>query len=366
MKKFLFTLLFLLFLAGGALGAKALYDRIREPARYRPTENTSFIPRIELPTNEPRIEVREPGSSALLPGATWVAQTFNNCGPATTSMILQYFGFNVSQEETKSKLRTNPTDTNVFTYEISEYLRNDYGIESKLMYGGDVPLLKKLLANGFYVMVEDWLRPNEDIGHVTIIRGFDDTKGVFIADDSYIGVNITYPYEQFDRTQWKAFNREYLPIYKPGGEKLLQAIVGENWNEKTMWENAAETARSEIATDDRDMYAWFNLGSSLYALGQYEEAKTAFERSRAIGWPRRMLWYQLQPVQTYNKLGNYQKAIELANLGLAGNDTFSEMHLEKAIAYKGLGDTATARSEAEQAIRHAPNFTKAQDFLSSL
>ena len=242
------------------------------------------------------------GVRALLPGATWVPQTFNNCGPATISMLLQYFGFSVSQEETKAALRSNPTDTNVFSYEIADYLKNVYSIDSKLFYNGNINLLKTLLANGFYVMVEDWLHPNEDIGHTTILRGYDDEKGVFISDDSFIGVNITYKYDIFDEGQWKPFNREYLVLYKKEQEPILKAIVGEDWDEKTMFRNAVKVNQKAVDNNPQDMYSWFNLGTSYYELGEYEKAKDAFEKSRNIGWPRRMLWYQIQPVQTYNQL----------------------------------------------------------------
>ena len=88
-------------------------------------------------------------------------------------------------------------------------------------------MIKRLIANGFYVMAEDWLHPNEDIGHVTILRGYDDGEGVFIADDSYLGNNIVYKYEEFDQTQWKPFNREYLPLYLPDQEKKLRDLIAE-------------------------------------------------------------------------------------------------------------------------------------------
>lgn len=306
-----------------------------------------------------------PGKRALLPGAKWVPQSFNNCGPATTSMVLQYFGFEVSQVVTKEALRTNPTDFNVFTREMADYLRNSYGIESRLMYNGNINLLKTLVANGFYVVVEDWLHPNEDIGHVTIIRGFDDDLGVLIADDSYIGVNITYSYEEFDETQWKAFNREYLPVYKKDQESVLRAIIGEDWDTKKMFENSVEDNGEVVASNPRDMYSWFNLGTSYYALGEYQKAKLAFEKSRALGWPKRMLWYQYQPVATYNKLGEHQKALELVAIGLSSNDSYAELHLESAIAYKGLGDLSRAREEVDKAISYAPNLKVALDFKNS-
>ncbi len=347
---------------------KYLYNKLREPDFYESTEDITYTPQAKITPGESNnsVKPKEPGSKALLPGAKWIPQTFNNCGPATTAMTLQYFGFSVTQDETKSKLRTNADDKNVFTYEISDYMKKEYGVESKLMYGGNIQILKKLIANGFYVIVEDWLHPNEDIGHTTIIRGFDDEQGVLIADDSYIGNNITYPYEKFTDSQWKPFNYEYLPVYKSGNESLLRSIVAENWDEITMFSNTEKFARAEIGKNDKDVYAWFNLGTSLYRLHRYDEAKVAFEKSKSIGWPKRMLWYQIEPIQTYNELGEYQKAIELSDVALWSNDSFAEVHLEKAIAYKGLGDLNKARAEVETALKYYPNFPKANDFLSSL
>jgi tetratricopeptide (TPR) repeat protein len=346
-------------------GIKIAINQFREPNFYKQIGEINLISPVDKVPLSEKIKPKEPGSKALLPGAKWVPQTFNNCGPATTSMVLQYFGFTVDQNETKSHLRSNSDDKNVFTDEIAKYLKTDYGIDSKLLYGGDIQLLKKLLANGFYIVIEDWLHPNEDIGHTTIIRGFDDEQGVLIADDSYIGVNITYPYEQFMKYQWKPFNYEYLPVYKSDSSELLQEIIGEAWDTKVMYQQTAQAARNDIAKNDKDMYAWFNLGTSLYALELYGEARQAFEKSRAIGWPKRMLWYQIEPIQTYNSLAEYQKAIELADIALSSNDSFAEMHLEKAIAYKGLGKKQEAREEVDRALFFAPNLKRAQDFLAS-
>lgn len=356
----------IIFLIIGAFVAKKIYNKFQEPDFYNPNGEVNHVSPASRFWQEDTITPKEAGPKALLPGAKWVAQTFNNCGPATTSMVLQYFGHSVSQEETKSKLRTNPDDKNVFTYEIADYIKNDYEVSSKLLYGGDINLLKKLISNGFYVVVEDWLYPNEDIGHTTIIRGYDDEQRVLIADDSFIGVNITYPYDEFVNSQWKPFNYEYLPVYKPESEDLLRAIVGSNWDRTTMYQNAIKKAEQEIEVNQNDMYAWFNLGTSQYELGNFGEAKVAFEKSRSIGWPKRMLWYQIQPIQTLNMLGEYLKAIELANLALAGNDSFAEAHLEKAIAYKGLGDLDKARSEVNSALSYSPNLKKAMEFLESL
>lgn len=345
-----------------------LKSKLTHTPVYEPATPSEFVDTktIEKNSQEDKIVVTASGIKALLPGAKWVPQTFNNCGPATVSMILQYFGFNVDQNTTKTALRSNSDDKNVFTYEIADYLRKNYNIESKLLYNGNQARLKSLIANGFYVLIEDYLHPNDDIGHFTILKGFDDEKGVFIADDSYLGINIVYKYEQFDIAQWKPFNKEYLPVYRKEQQPLLEAILGEDFDEKKMFERAVLDNQTDITKNPNDMYAYFNLGTSYFALGKNQEAKEAFEKSRSLGWPKRMLWYQIQPIQTYNKLGEYQKAMELANLSLASNDSFAEVHLEKAISYKGLGDPMKARQEVEKALFYAPNLKAAQDFLTSL
>lgn len=350
-----------------SVGLLAKY-KFRSAPVYVTAPDTKYVNQEEINRNvqSGTIVVIQPGEKALLPGAKWVPQSFNNCAPATTSMVLQYFGHTVDQNTTKARLRTNSDDKNVFTYEIQQYLKQDFNIDSKLLYNGNLQMLKTLVANGFYVVVEDWLHPNEDIGHVTIIRGFDDAQGVFIADDSFIGTNIVHRYEEFDTTQWKAFNREYTPVYTIDKEPLLQAIIGENWEEQVMYQKAVERNTFDTTSNPTDMYAWFNLGTSYFGLGKYQEARDAFEKSQAIGWPKRMLWYQIQPIQTYNMLGEYEKAIALANIALVGNDSFAEAHVEKAIAYNGLNDSVKASTEIEKALFYSPNLQTAKDIQATL
>lgn len=310
---------------------------------------------------EKPVDFAKPGTSYLLPGAKWVPQTFNNCGPAAVSMVLQYFGYNVSQEETKAHLRTNPDDKNVFINEISDYIKKDYQVDNKVLFNGNLQTIKTLVSNGIYVVVEDWLHPNEDIGHVLIIRGFDDNEDVLIADDSYFGVGIKYSYSTWDEGQWKPYNREFMPVYNADKEALVKSIIGENWNEAAMYQNSVNKNLKDTEINPDDMYAWFNLGTSYFGLGDFEKAKEAFEKSQAIGWPHRMLWYNIDPVLTYNKLGEYQKAIDTANLGLWYNDNFAEMHYEKYIAYKGLGDKVNSDVEYKKAIELDPQISANMD-----
>lgn len=335
------------------------------PAQSVPPTSKQIIEYIATTTEE-TITVLPAGTSTKLAKSKWIPQTYNNCGPATTAMLLQHFGFIVSQQTIRKDLHKRSWDKNTYTYEIRDYLASKYQIGSKLLYNGTLEKLKLLLANGFYVIVEDWLHPENSVGHLALIRGYDDKKSVLIVDDSFLGTGITYPYNDFDEKQWKPFNREYLPVYKPEQEKIVKKIIGEEWDETTMYQNAIARNQTDITTNPNDAYAWFNIGTSYFGLHQYQNAKNAFEASYAVGWPPRMLWYQIQPVKTYNKLKEYENALRLITVGLKGNDAFSDLHFEAALAYRGLGDTKNALIEAEKTVTLAPDSESAQNLLSEL
>lgn len=330
---------------------------------FRPqAEITNIEPARVMAVSDSLPEYKIAPAKYELPGSKWIPQTMNNCGPAATAMLLQHYGKNLSQAETKAALRTGDEDKNIFMYEISDYLENEHGLKSKIFINGNLQVVKTLIANGFYVMIEDWMNPGEDIGHVVILRGYDDEKGVLIGDDSYLGVGVEYPYEVFDKEQWKPFNREFMPVYQSENEKLVEAITYDFWNEEKMYSDGVTRSKQETVENPNDTYAWFNLGYNYYYLGEYENARLAFERSKEIGWPGRMLWYLIEPIQNYNKLGMYQKAIEFADISLRGNDNYAEVHFEKAIAYRGLGNEEKAREEIALALKYDPDFAPAKNF----
>ena len=43
--------------------------------------------------------IKNPQEAFELPTAKWIPQTFNNCGPASLSMLFSYYGINKSQKE---------------------------------------------------------------------------------------------------------------------------------------------------------------------------------------------------------------------------------------------------------------------------
>ena len=342
--------------------------------RPKPALETKFAERAaEVPEEEVEVEnvvLVKPGDSALLPNPRHTYQTFNNCGPATLSMILSSLGTNVSQKELGDKMRPyqNPEgdndDKTIFTSEFTLWAQK-YGFKAVNRVGGDIELLKLFTANGIPVVVKTWLNVDDDIGHFRIVRGFDETKKVIIQDDSYHGPNKQISYFDF-LSMWQPFNYDYMVVYTPDMEEKVMAILGEERDEAVSWQNALERAEKEKAIDPENIYPVFNLATSAYHTGDYERSVAEFESVEAK-LPRRMLWYQIEPILSYQKLGNYQRVFEITDRILeGGNRAFSELYMVRGEIYKAQGDTAKAREAFELAVKYNQNLEAAKVALENL
>ena len=133
-----------------------------------------------------------------------------------------------------------------------------------------------------------------------------------------------------------------------------------------MYNHSIDTARSELLTNDQDAFGWFNLGSSLVALGRYEEAAAAFDQARTIGVPWRMLWYQYGPYEAYLNMGRYDDVIALADRIIADNEYSEEAFYYKGRVYEAKGETQVARNNYQAALNQNWHYTAAQQALDAL
>ena len=78
------------------------------------------------------------------------------------------------------------------------------------------------------------------------------------------------------------------------------------------------------------------------------------------------MWYQYEPIQVYNILGEYEKALALIEIGLKHNESYAELHYEAALAYQGLGQNHKALSEVNLALKYDPGFKTALILLDQL
>ncbi|MBW6441441.1 C39 family peptidase [Patescibacteria group bacterium] len=300
---------------------------------------------------EKRVEIKEPGMSAFLENNYHIYQTFNNCGPATLSMALAWYGVNVSQVELGNKMRPyqhptgNNDDKTIFTHEFVDWA-NEYGIEGVSRVNGDIYLLKKFIANGFPVVVKTWLKQHEDIGHFRFVTGYDEEKDLVYFDDSYDGPNKKMKYFDF-LSLWQPFNYNYIVLYPQDSELLVKEIIGQDWAEENAWKNALSRAEKENEKDPNNIYPIFNMSTSSYHLGDYERSVKEFEKVESR-LPRRMLWYQIEPIRAYKELGDYDRVFKIIeNILENGNRAFSELYIIRRNIYleQGLGEKAMVEYE---------------------
>src|SRR3989338_10589327 len=192
-----------------------------------------------------------------------VFQTFNNCGPAALSMALRFYKVIVSQQELGQALRPyqvpggDNDDKSVTLQELAEKSK-EYGFIPYHRPMGNPEIIKQFIANDMPVMTRTLTKPNEDIGHYRIIKGYDETRGIFIQDDSLQNKNLEYIYADFNEI-WKKFNYEYLVLVPQEKVVIAEQILGENKDAKTVWQNTVENAGNELLQKPNDIYARFNL-----------------------------------------------------------------------------------------------------------
>lgn len=311
-------------------------------------------------------------TTSRLYGFTWDRQTWNNCGPATITLALTHFGWQEDQEYARDILRPGGDDKNVTPQELVRFVNDETGVRAVTRMGGDIDLLRRLLAAEFPVIIERGIRfeSYDWIGHYQTLVAYDDSLQAFFAYDTYLGTGaadegvIEY-YSALD-ADWRAFNRQFIVVYPPDRDGEVRAILGERWNERTAARQAFEVAQDEVAADQTDGIGYHNMGMALVALGQYAEAANAFDVARRLGIPWRMMWYQFGAYEAYYAVGRHRDVISLADATLNQSNTLEESYYWRGRAYAALGETARAASDFRRALTLNRNFTQASRALSEL
>lgn len=329
-----------------------------------------------LPTLSPS-PTPTPRSRVDLSGFRHEHQGWNNCGPATLTMLLSFWGCEQTQHDAAPVLKPDSDDKNVSPWEMTSYVR-EQGFEAITRVNGDLTRLKALLRHGFPVIVETWyVRDARDqLGHYRLITGYDDYAGHFMTYDSLHGPEVPISYQELDEL-WRVFNRLYLVVYDTENRDALAEILGSDVKDAAMYEGALEVAlrESEAAPEECVAYAecsdwvtfsWFNAGSSLTSLGRHEEAAAAYDRARELGLHFRMLWYQFGPYESYYRVGRHEDVMTLANatLGTAGN--LEESYYWRGRARVSQEDVDGARSDFKAALRYHEDWPPALEALAEL
>ena len=322
---------------------------------------------VESPTPSELI-LKIPSQNKVLNNNYHIFQTFNNCGPASLSMALSYYEINESQQKIGNDLRPyqvaggDNDDKSVTLYELAERSK-EYGLVPYHRPNGNIDLIKMFVTYDMPVVARTWLKENDDIGHYRIIKGYDSSQ--IIQDDSLQGKNLKYSLSEFNAI-WKKFNYEYLVLVPKGKENIAEKILGEDSNEKVAWEKAVKNAEEELSGNPNDVYARFNLSVALYNIGEYRKSVEEFEKVENE-LPFRTLWYQIEPIQAYFELGEYERVFSITDKILNNhNRAFSELYIIRGDIYLKQNRESSAKEEYEKAVLYNKNNKEAREKLESI
>jgi tetratricopeptide (TPR) repeat protein len=314
---------------------------------------TSLPPTATLVATLPATSSPTPTQFPLPPQASikspdFEKQDWNNCGPAVLAMTLKMYGWEGTQYDIADVIKPNRDDRNVNPEELRYFILNEAGwLKVEYRVGGTLDLLKRLVASGYPVIVEEaskvepeWANgPYDDLwdGHYLLINGYDDSTKTFISQDPQFaadkGKDKVLAYDAL-AANWKPFNYLYMVIYFPQDEAEVQSILGADWDAALNRQNSLDLANAQITADATDAFAWFNLGASLTYFDRYEEAAQAFDQAFTLGLPQRMTRYQFWPFKAYFEANRIEYLLELTEktyMPIQGHDA------EEALLWHGWG-----------------------------
>lgn len=326
----------------------------------------------------------------ILDGVIYVDQheRWNYCGPANLAMALNFWGWPGDRDDIArvvkpgindpdlNFIQQGRLDKNVMPSEMISFVaeHTDYNIVAR--FGGDLDLLKHMIANGFPVLVEkgyyeeDYTGKVAWMGHYLFTTGYDEAAGEFVVQDAYLlpGKDMRVDYQTY-LEGWRSFDYLFMVIYPPDQQDQVFSLLGDWADPAWSYAHALEIAEQEIQTltGVNAFFAWFNKGTSLVKMESYLEAAEAYDQAYQIyeglvnddaTRPYRITWYQTWPYMAYYFSGRYQDVIILANFTL---DTIDEDTLEETLYWRGLahfalGNKAQAKSDLYQSVWLNPNF----------
>ncbi|HKZ70494.1 MAG TPA: C39 family peptidase [Anaerolineales bacterium] len=355
-----------------------------DPATQQPNNLTT-----EPPTSTPIPIVYDLPASFSLDGARYEPQLYNNCGPATLTAALVYWGWRGSepdgltwygngvdvrwQKDIAKVIKPNKSDKNVMPYELGNFATDNAGLDYVIRYGGDIDVIRRFVANGFPVIIERGFREEEHgqvgqgwEGHYGLITGYDDDNRRFLTQDSFKGPNYFRDYDSVVR-DWHDFNYLYLILYPPDRAAQVISLLGPEGDAAANYNRALVKAQAEAAqhADPADLaFDWFNVGTSLQLLGRNQDAALAFDQARSYNTlPYRMLWYQTFMYKAYFYSERYQDVITLADATLQ-TPGLEESYYWRGWAYYQLGDLDRAATDMRAALDAHPNWDQALSVLA--
>jgi len=291
----------------------------------------------------------------MISGGKYFSQhnRWNYCGPANLAMLLSYLSWPVTADDIAQVLKPFPKDKNVMPYEMLDFIQLS-GLDGVVRVGGDLDILKRLIAHGYPVLVEKGphfrdIQGNITwMGHYQVLNGYDDLNQVFTAQDSYIKADYTQPYDKLIE-EWRSFNYTYLVAFNPEKRNEVLNLLGADADETTNYQRALRKAGDETLKlrGVDQFFAFYNYGNNLVSLRDYAGAAKAYDTAFALYdslpkdmsiRPYRILWYQTGPYFAYFYTGRYTDVIEKATLNSIEMVRDDVPALEESYYWRGMAE----------------------------
>ena len=327
------------------------------------------------PTDLPTATDAPAATDAPLPpvshlvGIKRVPQGWNDCGPANITQALGYYGWTGTQEDAIAVLKPNNEDRNVSPWEMVRFVNQHTEVKAISRVGGDLTLIKRLINAQFAVIMETgYIVANEGwAGHYLTVLGYDDVQHIIYGGDSNLGFGADglgqhEDYTDID-TRWREFNRQYIVIYPHERESVLASILGPDADPTYNANHALQVAQTEAKAMPDNQFAWFNIGSSLTLLNQYQQAAIAFDQSRNVGsqLPYRMAWYQFTPYEAYYNAQRFDDVLSIVQATLGTTQYVEETWYWRGMVEAAKGQNDAAIKDFDAVIKFNPGFTAAAE-----
>jgi len=304
-------------------------------------------------------------------------QGFNNCGPTNLAMALRFWGWKGDQKTTEAVLKPFIKDRNVMPYEMLGYVQEHTELNGIVRYGGDLDLVKRLVASGFPVLIErGYIDRHEGwMGHYGLIVGYDDKLQEVTIPDTYLGM-IKMSYEEITR-YWEQFDRIYLVIFPYERQQEVYDILGAQMDAQYNKEYTLDLISSQLYEREGldQFFIWYSRGSICVELNDYlcagesyDQAFNIYAQLKEEERPWRMLWYQTGPYYAYYYLQRYQDLYTLTKqtLDKTPEDAIPETWVWKGRAEVKLGLRDEAIESFKQALFWHPDWWVAKEELIAL
>jgi tetratricopeptide (TPR) repeat protein len=310
-------------------------------------------------------------------------EAWNYCAPANLAMALSYWGWTGSRADVGKVVKPFEKDKNVMPYELANYVEDKTNLEVIVRSGGTAQLLKALIAARFTPLIEKGTFITETLtgklswmGHYQVLTGFNDQAGIFIAQDSYFKPDFPVKYDVLLQ-EWRSMNFIFLVVYPTEQRDRLFAVLNEYADSQNAEQIALNRSSEEIYTlaDNDRFFAWYNRGTSLVHLLDYNGAATAYDEAFRIyeiipkdKRPYRIVWYQTGPYYAYFYTQRYADVVNLATQTI---DYVSEPFIEesfywRAKALAAQGNIPKAVDDLRVCLKYHPGFSPCIEELQRL